>query len=207
MSTLTRVLILVGCSGSGKSTFVARLQAALRETASALVVCSADTYPGLYTRVQTQAAMSRWEGDPIDAPARFATKIDPSKLGDAHADCFRRFILACQATDDFANREATPGIDPCDFIVCDNTNSTPAEIAPYIQAARAFDLEPEIVVLHSDDHDPARLASRNVHGCPEPAIRGQQERIRDLLDNWPPFWPTPASASTFDAHDDPPSVV
>lgn len=141
-----RVTIMMGASGSGKSTYVRD------ELHEDVFVCSADAFPGLYNE---------------DGSMNFHL------LGEAHNDCMRRFIMAMNMG--------------YVYVVVDNTNTTPAEIAPYIAVARAFGREPNIV--HVVEIDLPELVERNVHGVPEHVIARQLTNLAATLDAWPPFWP------------------
>jgi hypothetical protein len=105
-------------------------------------------------------------------------KFDPSKLEQAHADCFRRFIeqVACPWKD----------IPPPLIVVC-NTNTEAWEIAPYYQASLAFGWEPEIITLRCGTmEEVAKCAQRNIHGCPPAAVYAMHRRLKER--RLPPFW-------------------
>lgn len=158
--TIPTVLILIGASGSGKTTY-ARKRAQAFESDHVFgeaLTFSADAFPGLYPE-----------------PGR----IDFSLLGAAHEACLRGFIEAI--------REDGESL----LAIVDNTNTTTAEIAPYIAAARAYGIEPEVVHVTPQDMEPGRpLSARTIHGTPAHAIARQLTAVCDLLDAWPPFWPT-----------------
>lgn len=102
--------------------------------------------------------------------------FDPSKLGDAHNACVRAWIEGVQAGHG---------------VVCDNTNTTLVEIAPYMATAIAYGLDVEVIAFVAEPEQAAALARRNRHGVPEKVIQGQIARIADTLKAWPPFWPAP----------------
>jgi predicted kinase len=137
-----KMTILVGVSGSGKTTYAAR------ELPGA-VKCSADDW---FVR----------DGEYL---------FDPAELGLAHGACFRRAIEALQRGDD---------------VVIDNTNTSIAELAPYVAVGQAYGATVTVRVMCVDLDDCAR---RNIHGVPRGAIEGQSKRIRETLASWPPFWP------------------
>jgi len=178
---LLTVAILMGCSGSGKSTQAAKMaESFLNANPKGRVVhCSADNYPGLYTRPE--------------GPATLKPSINFALLGAAHAACFRAFIDACSHS-----WAAMP--ERLTLVIVDNTNTSAEEIAPYIQGARAFGCEPTVHLVEAfaapHRHTGAvyemgahQLAARNVHGAPSGAIQGQLDRIAAVVDAWPPFWP------------------
>jgi predicted ABC-type ATPase len=105
--------------------------------------------------------------------------FDPAKLTEAHADCFRRFIGYLQ--------------DPMPWscVVVDNTNTTVAEIAPYMLGALAFGYQPEIITLRVNTRAPNYQAldmvyRRNTHGVSENVVYSQHNRLsnRVLLPWW-----------------------
>lgn len=109
----------------------------------------------------------------------------PEKIGEAHADCFRKFIESLQR-------------GPCQFdgdsemvkethlIFVDNTNCTVAEIAPYMLAASAYGYEAEIVTIHIKDRDEAlKVWKRNRHGVSGETFLMMWEQIKDRdLPGW-----------------------
>ena len=134
------VIIMSGISGSGKSTY------ARRRFPGADVV-SADHYF-------------------MEDGGRYV--FDRTKLGDAHAECFRRFIYLLERGD-------------CPIVV-DNTNLSVQEIAPYVLGARAFDCDVEIITFRAD----VETCLRNVHGLGEMALNKQLARLnsRHLPKEW-----------------------
>lgn len=135
-----RVMVLRGLPGSGKSTYAAGIEGA--------VVCSADDF---YVRI----------GGGV-------YRHDPARIGEAHTECFRKFLTSL-----------TEGRDT---VVCDNTNSMAIEIAPYMLAAAAFGYEAEVIQFRCS---PEEAAARNVHGVPEDVIRKMAEAMERTL---PPWW-------------------
>lgn len=134
-----------GISGSGKTTYAGKL---LPDLPVGWRVCvSADQYflVGSYY------------------------KFDPSKLGLAHGDCFKRFIGCLQ--------------DNVNLVVVDNTNTTSEEIAPYILGAQAYGYEAEIITLHI----PYMVAyGRNQHGVTAEGVEAQFNRLNAR--RLPPWW-------------------
>jgi hypothetical protein len=145
-SMVKRVYILSGISGSGKS-FLA------------------------------EEILQRTQGVKVSADHFFMQNgeylFDPKKLGEAHADCFRRFIHYLEKT----------WLD----IVVDNTNCTAIEIAPYYQAANAFNALPEILTIRCGQWNEVEwCARRNVHKVPADAVYAQHNRLEDRV--LPPYW-------------------
>lgn len=98
--------------------------------------------------------------------------FDVRKLSEAHDLCMRRFVAMIWSGDS---------------VVVDNTNTTIAEVAPYIMVARAFGYDVIVKVMPVESIE--TLTARNVHGVPEVTIIGQFARIGKLIDEWPRHWP------------------
>lgn len=143
MRDAMKVTILCGVPGSGKSALARELKPD--------IVCSADDF------FMTQSGEYRF---------------DPSKLGEAHAQCLRKFAYQMVAYG--GNRH----------IVVDNTNTTVAEIAPYAALALAYGYELDIVTVKCS---PEKAHARNQHGVPFAAVQAMAKRLdaREL----PPYWP------------------
>lgn len=145
---MKKVIILRGLPGSGKSTLGKQLASEIQKAGNSVEIVSADKFfyelgGGEY-------------------------KFDPSKIGNAHSSCFRKFIEALQS-----------GVN---LIVVDNTNTSGIEISPYKLAADAFDYEVEIRQVESD---PEESFKRNLHGVPKPAIDAMHGALQQPV---PPWW-------------------
>jgi predicted kinase len=136
---MKRVIVLQGVSGSGKTRHAKKL---CRE----------------YARECPRVVSS----DDFFLSPDGSYHFDPSKLSEAHAWCFREYMLALQGTAD-------------DFIIVDNTNADACELSPYMLAASAFGAKAFIVRV---DCDLELAANRNTHNVPTHAIARQAERIR-----------------------------
>lgn len=143
-----KVIVLMGISGAGKGTYI-------KES---------------YSEEEIRGIFS--------ADHFFTTSegymFDPSKLGEAHADCLRRYDLAVRV----------PGLQGT--LIVDNTNTSLAEISPYCALALAYGHELQIVALVCP---PEVAAKRNIHGTPATAILRQDTRFRATLADLPPWWP------------------
>lgn len=113
--------------------------------------------------------------------------FDPRKLSQAHGWCFRGVIQALQSYVD--------GTSEVDLIIVDNTNTTIAEISPYVAAAQAFncDVEIRIIEVPKGLREPERqtirrLGARNIHGVPDNVIMSQIYRMEKLEKEIPPWW-------------------
>jgi predicted kinase len=71
------------------------------------------------------------------------------------------------------------------LIVVDNTNTTVAEMAPYMAVAAAYGHDTKVVTI---DCDPEVAAARNVHGVPVQTVKAQHDRIVKETKNMPPWW-------------------
>lgn len=96
-------------------------------------------------------------------------RFDPTKIGEAHSDCLRRFITAVSNSVN---------------IVIDNTNCTVAEIAPYYAIGQAFGYEIRILTIECN---PGVAAMRNTHGVSEITIGMMYANLRNRI--FPPWWP------------------
>lgn len=134
------VVIMQGLPGSGKSTHA--------QKCGGLVVSADDYFVELGGGVY---------------------KFDPSRLSDAHGQCFRRFIEAVTSK--------TP------HVVVDNTNTTPMEISPYYLAAQAFGYDAEIVRVECPVYV---AAARNTHGVSEATVIAMDKRMNESP--LPPWW-------------------
>lgn len=78
--------------------------------------------------------------------------IVPHLMRPAHGACFREAVRAVLAGQ---------------TVIVDNTNTTLAEVAPYVTLAMAYGHAPVIVRVTAD---PAVCAARNTHGVPREAM-------------------------------------
>ena len=135
---MKRVIVLQGVSGSGKTHYAKKL---ISDSKNPLLV-SADNYLG--------------------------HKFDPTKLGEAHALCFRIFVdELVHGGEDWEEH---------DLIIVDNTNTDACELAPYMLAASAFGVRAIIVRV---DCDLEIASKRTRHNVPTNAISRQATRIRE----------------------------
>lgn len=100
-------------------------------------------------------------------------RYDPKKIGEAHAQCLRRFVAELYPL----RPEAPEGI----FV--DNTNTTAVEIAPYYALALTYGADVKIIRINC----PFEVAApRNVHGVPTSTIWRMYQNI--LSERLPPHW-------------------
>ena len=133
---IRRVTIMQGVPGSGKSTWVSKNR-------PEATICSADHF---------------FIGE--DGVYRF----DPTKLNQAHGECFKKFINACFYAE-------------VKDVVVDNTNINPVDVAPYMAFALAYEFEVQIIWVQEL---PQVAAARCLHGVPAASI----ERMHRDLKNW-----------------------
>lgn len=100
--------------------------------------------------------------------------FDLKRLGEAHAWCLRQFIeklviKGCAA----------------DYIVVDNTNTSIAELAPYVAIAAAYGYEVEVISLNIDVE---KANKRNVHNVPMEATERQHKNFRNNTQLIPKHW-------------------
>jgi len=100
-------------------------------------------------------------------------QFDPLLIGQAHAWCFRHYLELITNTIDH----------PFQNIVVDNTNISAYEMAPYIQAASAYNIACEIITVYCPLE---KALGRNVHGVPPHLVMSMYRRL--LIEDLPPFW-------------------
>ena len=140
------VIILRAGSGAGKSTWIRRHK-------PKAIVVSSDQYM-------------------VDEDGNY--QFDVTKLGEAHADCVRRFVSFCQNP---PNAET---------LIVDNTNTMVAEFAPYAQVALSYGHDLRIVTFV---YDPVAAFKRNIHGTPLDKCIEMHARIQEGTKQIPPWWP------------------
>ncbi len=103
-------------------------------------------------------------------------KFDPALLAEAHRQCFRKFL------DALVLYSADPYLC-CDVLAVDNTHLRALDLAPYVLAANAFGVKPEIITVWCN---PEIAHRRNIHNVPESTVW----RMSGVLDNerLPSFW-------------------
>lgn len=151
MSRIKQVIITSGIPGSGKSTWVRK-----NTNPYMTEVFSADNYFS-------------------DKNGRYV--FDPSRLGEAHSACLRKF------TDRLMHLHKDDN-DSCKItMVVDNTNTSAWEIAPYYSLAQAFNIPVKIVRIIAD---PDVAFRRNIHKVQKEKVEKMAERI--IRNPLPEFW-------------------
>jgi len=154
-----QVILMSGISGSGKNTYIVKRFGEKIGPTTPLnaVVCSADDYfekTGSYV-------------------------FDPSKLGEAHGECLRKFVDYCAES----FNGGPNGWEMPENLVVNNTNLTTEELAPYVAIAAAYGHKVEIVTLHCD---PKVAAERSLHVQDIKALNAMQDRLNNRV--IPKFW-------------------
>jgi NEDD4-binding protein 2 len=145
------VIILKGCAGAGKTTWIQRFIKTYQKIFSAVhgeyaqfFVCSADKY------FQRPDGTYSWNA---------------LELGKAHQWCYLQFVKALHYK--------------CPYIFIDNTNTKYSDYEKYIETARSFDYDVKIKEIGNLDEESLQLyASRNSHQVPYTTIKKQAERLR-----------------------------
>lgn len=163
-----KVVIMQGIPGAGKSTYVDALRyegsQRLPEWQDSIRVVSADHF--FYER----------------GNGRYA--FDPALLPIAHGQCLRQFTSLITERHERVRAGESPAL--FGVIVVDNTNTSPAEVAPYAALALAFNFEVEVVYVRVVD--PFLAHARCVHGVPLTTVCAMHDRLNDPAVFWPPWW-------------------
>jgi len=144
------IIVLRAISGAGKTTFAHKLVQSRRHE-----LVSGQWIHGGYVIVGADDLFT----DEETGEYRF----DPAKIGAAHGYCFQRAIEAVR-------RGFT--------VIVDNTNTTVAEIAPYMLLAQAYGIPARVITLRCDvetahgraKHGASREAIKQMHADLEAAV-------------------------------------
>ena len=168
---MKKVTICRGIPGSGKSTW-ARAQAEAGEPAH---LGASDAGVAL----RPEAGVTIVSADDwfvrLQADGTLGYRFDGREIAQAHDACLRRFVAAILAA--ILAAEAEP------HVIVDNTNTTAAEMIPYVAVALAHGCE---VVVRTFRVDAATAAARNVHGVPLAACEAMGKRMAETVP--PLFW-------------------
>lgn len=100
-------------------------------------------------------------------------KYNPNLIGVAHAECLKKFTELCR----------NPGDIEC--VVVDNTNTRVREVRAYLELAKSFGHEVEIVTLRVD---PEVAHRRNVHSVPIETIKRMHNTLVESENHFDPSW-------------------
>jgi len=142
-----KVFIMRGVSGSGKSTVAYHIRARHPRPLNVAVV-SADDF--------------------FQTGPRGEYRFDPDRIGEAHAQCLRRFMSALESR----RYEA---------VIVDNTNMRLWECAPYVAIAQSQGADVELIHVTCD---PKVAAERNTHGVPLDVVLAQYASYERALPWW-----------------------
>ena len=115
--------------------------------------------------------------------------FDATQIDKAHAYCFSNCLDALN--------------DRLDVILVDNTNTTTMEVAPYMLAVAATNIDSsedeqyEAVILRVPCDDLDMAAGRNLHGVPLRGIQQQANRIRAFDNQNFLKWPVKTAEEVF----------
>lgn len=171
------VVIMQGVSGSGKSTYAKRLTdltGTRRPDFMSWVGAWADL-PGDHPWQRPGVIVSADNYFTANGKYNFDARL----LNQAHQTCFRSFIQAVSRQDRI-NGSVKPGL-----VIVDNTNTSVAEVAPYVLAGEAYGYVVEIVRI---DCPVDVAAARTIHGVPREKIESQRERMLDFNIERNPLW-------------------
>jgi predicted kinase len=144
-----QVIIMQGVSGSGKSTLARKLKAAMGHFG--LGRCEIVSADDLFFASGTY-------------------RYEPSKIGEAHDDCFRSFLRHLASED-------------VQLVLVDNTNTLAIDIAPYMRAASAFGWLCRVLCV---DVDVKTAASRNGGRAPNAVVEMQERNLEHA--RYPAYW-------------------
>ena len=142
-------VIVRGPSGCGKSTYTKCLEATYRATEGCNVsYCSADNF---FTKT---VPLFRTDGIPSQQ-TRLEYVFDPTKLAEAHSDCFQRFVQAVKCKSE--NR----------VVIVDNTFIHKWEMINYVEVARLAGYTVQVHEFRVETIEELRMCiRRNVHRVP-----------------------------------------
>lgn len=162
LSSTKVAVIMRGCSGSGKSTFVEKLT---------------DTYAeGLFNTGKDVPYCGVHSTDSF----RYVGEqyvYRPEDNGKFHAENLKEFTCDLMSLKD--------------LVICDNTNTTLLEFGVYCQISVAFGYTP-FVVTTCNHKNLEENAKRNLHGVPLNSIINQYNNIvkfdKQIKKQWNPLW-------------------
>jgi predicted kinase len=144
-----QVIVMQGVSGSGKSTLARKLRAAMGHFG--LGRCEIVSADDLFF-------------------ASGSYRYEPSKIGEAHDECFRAFLRHL-ASDDVK------------LVIVDNTNTLAVDIAPYMRASSALGWDCRVVCVECDVKT---AGGRNEGRAPSAVIEMQERNLEHT--RYPAYW-------------------
>lgn len=163
------VVILMGCSGSGKSTYSRKLLADL------------GILEGEVGRLRHYPMRRRALILSADDLCLQEGKFRPENLEGAHRECLRRYQSELLAN------------SYLELLIVDNTNVITAEVAPYVALGLlCAEVDLRVVAITGAWE---LCSSRSLHGAAGHVVRRQSERLDRTLREWPRYWPSPCVVS------------
>jgi predicted kinase len=102
----------------------------------------------------------------------------PETARDGHNWCLDKFIGLSMESGNY------------DDLAVDNTNTTIAQIAPYIAIAQAYGYEVVPVYMSTETlGDTMKAGKRNVHSVPMNVFMEMHVLVNDMIQQWPSYWP------------------
>jgi predicted kinase len=102
---------------------------------------------------------------------------EPDSARHGHRWCLRKFV---------GETQASRRMD----IAVDNTNTTIAQIAPYIAIAQAYGYEVVPIYMSTETlGDTMKAGKRNVHSVPMNVFMEMHVLVNDMIQQWPSYWP------------------
>jgi predicted kinase len=98
--------------------------------------------------------------------------FDHRQLGNAHSSCVKGYVQHL--------------IDGEKNLVVDNTNTTIAEVAPYIALANAYHYRVRVIFF---DTPVEECCKRNIKGVNGLTIHSMYDRCIEMFKEWPAHWP------------------
>ena len=145
------VLILAGLPGSGKSKLAKELEAL-----------------NTNTRIVSSDAYFMHNGE---------YKFDPSKLGEAHDQCWKDYTGTCDRAGNWTHSGG--------LLIVDNTNTSPFELAPYVRYAAGLRI-PALTLFVSRTFE---LCVRDqIHGVSLETMQRMSRNLTNTLNDFPSYW-------------------
>ncbi len=150
---IRRAYILRGISGSGKTTHARVITALEHERAGRIV------------------DVKQFSADDFFVGRDGQYRFDPRRLGDAHAQCMRKFEAAV--------------LEGTEVVICDNTNTTAEEFGAYARLADIHGYDVRVVTVY---RDPVVCSEQQRHAVPPQVVFDQYRRLlaADIPRRWNP---------------------
>lgn len=128
-----------------------------------------ETEPATVVRVSADDYFMRADG---------VYDFKPQELPQAHQACFRAYIDEL-----LVNSRSADCSDENQIVVVDNTNTTVAEVAPYVLAGESYGYSVKVIRVKASVEE---AFVRQKHGVPRAALEAMHARIAAFVP--PPWW-------------------